>query len=197
MIKKGIAMGNVSQTTPPVSSIHIAGRIAVLSGIISVIGVVLIIAMFVLFATPNKELALRVGFLNDICVALQYLLTIPIALALHRVLRVYQPGLIRAATIIGIVSMLVIFGLQLLLIFKTIAFERQVVWVSLAMILGVGTWLVITGIVARSTGRMPNSVLMSVLAVPYVGYPVWAFWLGQLLMVWGQKTVAASEEEIK
>ena len=111
-------MDNVSQTTTPVSSIHIAGSIAVLSGIISAIGVVLLIAMFVLFATPYKELGLKVGLLNDICVALQYLLAIPIALALHQVLRVYQPGLIRTATIIGIVSMVLVFGLQLLLIFK-------------------------------------------------------------------------------
>jgi len=177
-------MDNVSQTTTPVSSIHIAGSIAILSGIISAIGVVLLIAMFVLFATPYKELALRVGLLNDICVALQYLLAIPIALALHQVLRVYQPGLIRTATIIGIVSMLLVFGLQLLLIFKVLTFERQVVWVSAAMILGVGSWLVITGMVARSTGRMPNSVLMSVLAVPYIGYPAWAIWLGRLLLVW-------------
>jgi hypothetical protein len=177
-------MDNVSQTTTPVSSIHIAGSIAILSGIISAIGVVLLIAMFVLFATPYKELGLKVGLLNDICVALQYLLAIPIALALHQVLRVYQPGLMRTATIIGIGSMLIVFGLQLLLIFKVITFERQVVWVSLAMILGVGTWLVITGMVARSTGKMPNSILMSVLAVPYLGYPVWAFWLGQLLLEW-------------
>ena len=140
--------------------------------------------MYVLFATPYKDLGFKVGFLNDICVALQYLLTIPIALALYQVLRVYQPGLIRTATIIGIVSMLIVFGLQLLLIFKVLPFERQVVWVSLAMILGVGSWLVITGIVARSTGKLPNSVLMSILAVPYIGYPVWAFWLGQHLLAW-------------
>ena len=63
-------------------------------------------------------------------------------------------------------------------------FERQVVWVSLAMIGGVGTWLVIAGLVARSTGKLPHSVLMSSLAVPYVGYPLWAFWLGQHLLAW-------------
>jgi uncharacterized membrane protein SirB2 len=90
----------------------------------------------------------------------------------------------RTATIIGIASMLVVVGLQLLLIFQVLPFEQQVVWVSLAMILGVGSWLVITGMVARSTGRMPNSVLMSALAVPYLGFPVWAFWLGQILLAW-------------
>ena len=177
-------MDNISQSTTPVSLIHIAGSIAVLSGIISAIGVVLLIAMFILFATPYKELALRVGLLNDICVALQYLLAIPIALVLRQILHVYQPDLIRIATIVGIVSMVLVFGLQLLLIFKVITFERQVVWVSLAMILGVGSWLVITGIVARSTGRMPNSVLMSSLAVPYMGYPIWAIWLGRILLAW-------------
>jgi len=177
-------MEQVSQTTTPVSSIHLAGYLAVLSGVISAIGVVLLIAMFVLFATPYQELALRVGLLNDICVALQYLLTIPIALAMYRVLGVYQPGLMRTATITGIASMAIVVGLQLLLIFKVLPFDRQVVWVSLAMILGVGSWLVITGLMARSTGRMPNSVLMSALAVPYIGYPAWAFWLGRLLLAW-------------
>ena len=177
-------MEQVSQTTAPISSIQIAGGLAVLSGVISAIGVVLLIAMFALFATPYRELGLKIGLLNDICVALQYLLTIPIALALHRVLGVYQPGLMRVATITGIASMVLVVGLQLLLIFKVLPFEKQVVWVSLAMILGVGTWLVITGLLARSTGRMPNSLLMSALAVPYVGYPAWAFWLGRLLLAW-------------
>ncbi len=88
------------------------------------------------------------------------------------------------ATIAGIAAMLVVIGLQMALIFGVLTFEQQVVWVSLAMIVGVGSWLVITGLVARSTGRLPNSVLMSAVAVPYVGYPAWAFWLGRRLLGW-------------
>jgi hypothetical protein len=164
--------------------IHFSGGIAILSGIISTIGVVFFIGMFVFFATPNKALGFRFGLLNDICVALQYLLTIPIALALYQVLRAFNPDLMRSATITGIVALLITVGLQLLLIFKVLTFEQQVFWVSLAMLLGVGSWLVITGLVARSTNRLPNSLLMSILAVPYIGYPVWAFWLGQLLLTW-------------
>ncbi|MFZ2014562.1 MAG: hypothetical protein WAV00_12115 [Nocardioides sp.] len=80
--------------------------------------------------------------------------------------------------------MLIVFGPQLLLIFKVLTFEQQVLWVTLAMILGVGSWLVVTGLVARSTGRLPNSLLMSILAVPYIGYPVWAFWIGLQLLGW-------------
>jgi hypothetical protein len=177
-------MGEIPLTVKSVSEIHFAGVIALASGVISAIGVVLLIAMFVFFATPNKELGFTFGLLNDICVALQYLLAVPIALALYQILAAYNPALIRIATIVGIVSMLIVFGLQLLLIFKVLAFEQQVLWVSLAMILGVGSWLVITGLVARSTGRLPNSMLMSILAVPYFGYPLWAFWMGQQLLVW-------------
>jgi len=50
--------------------------------------------------------------------------------------------------------------------------EIQVLWVSLTMILGVGIWLIVTGLIARSTGRLPNSLLMSAKGVPYTGYPV-------------------------
>ena len=78
--------------------------------------------------------------------------------------------------------MLVVVGLQLALVFDLIAFEQQVGWVSLAMLIGVGTWLMITGFVARSTGRFPHSVLMSSIAVPYIGFPVWAFWIGMQLL---------------
>ena len=177
-------MSDIPQTIKSVSEIHMAGVIALVTAVISAIGVVLLIAMFALFATQQSELGNRVGWLNDICVALQYLLTIPIALALYRILSAYNPLLIRIATILGIVSMLIVAGLQLLLIFKVLTFEQQVLWVSLAMILGVGSWLLVTGLAARSTNRLPNSLLMSILAVPYIGYPVWTFWIGLQLLGW-------------
>ena len=177
-------MSEIPLVTRSVPEIHSVGGIAILSGIISAIGVVFLIAMFVSFTTPRQDLALKFGLLNDICVAVQYLLTIPIALAMYRILLSYNPGLIRVATIVGIGSMLLTLGLQLLLIFKVLTFEQQVLWVSLAIILGVGFWLVVTGFVARSTGRLPNSLLMSSVAVPYIGYPVWAFWIGLQLLGW-------------
>jgi hypothetical protein len=177
-------MSDIAQTTTSFPAIQIAGAIAILSGIISAIGVVFFIAMFAFFMTPNKELGLSFGLLNDICVALQYLLAIPIALALYRILAAYNPTLMRIATIWGIAALSITVGLQLLLIFKVLTFEQQAPWIALAMLLGVGSWLLITGLVARSTVRLPNSMLMSILAVPYFGYPVWAFWLGQRLLGW-------------
>lgn len=177
-------MIDIPQTVPSDPLIRVAGSFAIASGIISTIGVVFLIAMFALLATPLKSVGLMFGRLNDICIAIQYLLTIPIALALYRILQPYNPALIRLATVVGIAMMLLVIGLQLALVFGVLTFEKQVIWVSLAMIVGVGSWLVITGLVARSTGRLPNSVLMSSVAVPYLGYPAWAFWLGRHLLGW-------------
>lgn len=161
--------------------IRAAGGFAIISGIISTVGVVFLITMFILFARSNQTGGETIGLLNDICVALQYLLTIPIALALYQILSPHNPSLIRIGTIIGIISMLVVIVLQLALVFGMLTFQQQVVWASLAMIVGVGAWLIITGIVARSANVFPNSVLMSVIAVPYFGYPAWAFWIGRQL----------------
>jgi hypothetical protein len=177
-------MTDLAQAVPTDPLIRAAGGFAIVSGIVSAIGVVCLFTMFALFATPNRSMALTFGMVNDICIATQYLLTIPIALALYRILLSYNPGLIRVATVVGIAAMIAVILLQLALVFGVMTFEQQVVWVSLAMIVGVGAWLVITGLVARSTGRLPNSLLMSGLAVPYVGYAVWAFWLGQHLLGW-------------
>jgi hypothetical protein len=177
-------MTEITQRLPSDPLIRAAGSFAIVSGAISAVGVALLVAMFALFATPNQALAQSVGKLNDICVALQYLLTIPIALALHKILQQYNPNLIMLATIVGIASMLIVIALQLALIFGWMTFERQVGWVSLFMLGGVGAWLIITGLVARAAPGLPNSVLMSAIAVPYVGYPVWAFWLGRRLLGW-------------
>ncbi len=177
-------MNEMTQTTKSVPGIRIAGGIAILCGIIGSIGIVTLIGMYACFATQNMELGYKIGMVNDISAAIQYLLTIPIALVLYKILQVYNLELMRTATIVGIFAMLLVVGLQLLLIFRVLTFEQQVLWLSLAMILGVGSWLVITGLAAHSTGRLPNILLISILAVPYFGYPVWAFRLGQRLLSW-------------
>ena len=164
--------------------IRVAGGFAMVSAIISAFGIVFLIAMYVLFATSLKEKGFFWGLLNDTCVAIQYSLTIPIALALYRILSPNNPTLILIATVIGISAMLMVIALQLALIFKVLPFQKQVVWVSIGIVVGIGSWLLITGLVARSTERMPNSVLMSAVAVPYFGFPAWAVWLGQLLLGW-------------
>lgn len=175
---------HLTQPVPSVQWTHLAGAIAIIIGILSAIGIIFFIAMYIFFATHQEEFGFRVGMLNDICVALQYLLTIPVALALFPILQKTHPTLMRIATILGVLSFLLVTILQVLLIFKVLTFEQQLPWIAGAIILGVGSWLVMTGLAAQSTGRLPNSLLISALAVPYFGYPVWAFWLGLRLLSW-------------
>jgi hypothetical protein len=159
-----------------------AGRIAIVSGIIGAVGVVFLILFYVLFfATPLTAFGQTFGILNDVCIAIQYLLAIPLALSLRRILQRQAPTLIRVATIVGIASMVAVVVLQMALVIGVVTFQQQVLWVSLAMIGGVGSWLVVIGVVARSTGRFPGSLRMSLVAVPYLFYPIWAFWLGKRL----------------
>jgi len=177
-------MNSFTETATADPLIRTVGNLAIVSGIISAVGVAFLIIMFALFATPYKEWGMTFGMLNDICIAIQYLLTIPIALVLYGILRPYHPTLIPLATIMGIAAMLAVILLQLALIFGVLTFEQQVGWVTLAMIVGVGSWLLITGLTARAAERLPHSLAMSVIAVPYLGYPVWAFWLGRRLLNW-------------
>jgi len=175
---------SIAPSASPDPFIRAAGGFAIVGAIVSVFGIVFLIAMFASFAAGRREPGQFFGLLNDICVALQYLLTIPIAIALYRILVPQNPMWIRIATIWGIAAMIAVIALQLLLIFGVLTFNQQGVWASLAIFVGVGAWLVVTGLVARATGRFPNSVAMSAAAVPYFGYPVWAFWIGRLLLAW-------------
>ncbi len=175
-------MDNMSKASTSVEADRRIGVLAILIGIISAIGFVLLIIMYVLFARSQMALGQQFGMFNDILIGLQYLLTIPVALALYRMLKAYNPALMRIATIVGVIAMLVVVALQLLLVTKVLTFEQQVPWVSLAMLLGVGFWLIATGLVARSVKWLPNSLLMSIIAVLYFGFPIWAFWLGRHLL---------------
>jgi hypothetical protein len=78
---------------------------------------------------------------------------------------------------IGIVGMIAIIVLQYLLIAGVLTFEQQVGAVSVAL-LAVAVWLVVTGYLGRFTGKLPGSLLMSIIGASYVGFPIWAFWLG-------------------
>jgi hypothetical protein len=160
--------------------VYFAGWCSIASGIVSFIGIVFLIVMFIGFSTNNIGLQ-RYGTLNDICIIIQYLLTLPIMLALHQHLKVHAPVLSRAAMLIGIAGILAVVVLQWLLVTGVLTFEEQVGPVMIALLM-VGIWLVITGYLGRSIGNMPRGLLMSVLAAFYLGYPIWAIWLGRLLL---------------
>ena len=162
------------QASVPERLIRVAGWFACASGVVSIFGVVFFVGMLAVKGP--------FGRLNDICVMIQYLLALPIPLALHRLLQARAPFLSKLAMLIGIVGMMAVVVLQLLLVVGVLSFSEQVGPVTFALVVVVGAWLVITGYLNRSTGKLPRSMLMSIVAVPYFGYPVWAFWLGRHLL---------------
>jgi hypothetical protein len=90
----------------------VAGWCAYASGVISLVGIVFLVLMFIGVSTNN----LRFGTLNDICVIIQYLLALPITLALHQRLKAHGLVLSRAAMLIGITGIIAVIYLQYLLV---------------------------------------------------------------------------------
>jgi hypothetical protein len=159
---------------------RVAGWLAYASGVASVFGVVFFVAMLAVKGP--------FGRLNDICVMIQYLLALPIPLVLHRFYRANARVYSKLAMLIGTVGMMAVVVLQFLLVAGVLSFSEQVGPVSFAMIVVVGAWLVITGYLGRS--KLRHSLLVSILAVPYFGYPVWAIWLGRQL--WSGRLIEQS-----
>jgi hypothetical protein len=161
------------QSAQRLSMMRLGGWSASVSGTIAAIGLVL---WFARFAFPGGP----VGWFNDLLVMIQYALALPIAIVLHAVFSRYNPGLSWLGLIVGVAGILGVVVLQALLLVRALSFAEQVVPVSIA-ILVVGTWLLITGYLGRSTGLFRHSVRMSLVAVPYFGYPIWAWWLARSL----------------
>ena len=70
--------------------------------------------------------------------------------------------------------------LQVLLVTGVLSFTQQVGMVIIAFMV-ILAWFVLNGYLGRSTDKLPNSMLLHVLAGLYIGYPVWAFSLGRRL----------------
>ena len=157
---------------PTAGLVSVASWCAYVSGYVSMLGIAFLFAFFVLGAPTGR--------LNDIAVIVQYSLMLPIALALYRVLRSHNPSLSLAALLIGIPGMLAVIVLQILLVTGVLPFANQIVPVVIAFLV-VLIWFIINGYLGRSTNKLPNRMLLHVLAGLYVGYPFWAFSVGRRL----------------
>jgi hypothetical protein len=152
---------------------RMAGWSAYLSAVFSAVGIVLLLLFFTLGGV--------FGPLNDISIVFQYLLALPVALALHRVYGRRAPGLSRLALALGMSGMLALVALQLLLVLRVLTFAQQIGPVVVAFQV-IGAWLMISGQLVRSTRTIPNIMLLSFLAWWYFGYPVWAVRVGRMLL---------------
>ncbi len=153
--------------------IRVAAWCAYASGTVYIFGIVFLVAFY------STSIGL-LGTLNDLAVFIQYGFMLPIALALHQLLRQHRPILSLVALLLGIAGMLAVIVLQILLVTSVLTFAQQFGMVVVGFLVVLG-WLVIIGYLGRSTDKLPNSMLLYVLAGLYIGYPFWAFSLGRRL----------------
>ena len=161
--------------------LRLGGWAAYANGVVSAVGLVFLIAMFASFAAGATAPGLVFGWINDVSAVLAALLMLPLVIALHVLLRPHAPIMSGLAMIIGIGANVAIMVLQSLLVVEALTFEQQIGPVLIAF-LGLVVWLVMTGYLGSRSGAMPHGLRMGLLAMTYVGYPIWAFWLGRHLL---------------
>ena len=162
-------------------ALRLGGLAALANAVVAPIGLVFLVAMYAAFGAGARSQGLALGWVNDVLAIVSGLLMLPVVVAVHRLLAPTRPAPSRLALVIGIGANLGIVVLQSLLVLGTMTFEQEIGPVLVAFLFLV-VWFVFTGYLGSSTGLLPNGVRMSVFAVTYVGYPIWAFWLGRHLL---------------
>lgn len=157
-----------------------AGWAAIVSGAAAAIGIVFLVAMFASFAAGATASGQAYGRINDMLVLVSYLLAAPSVVAVHALLRLRAPWLSGVLAIVGLGAIGAIVVLQYLLISEALTFEEQVGPVSIAIFV-LGAWFVTTGYLGSSNGVLPRGLRMGLVAATYVGYPIWAVWVGRRL----------------
>lgn len=161
------------------SNFRVAGWCAFLSAIVAAVGIVFLLLLYVGFFTGSEGL-LRFGPLNDFCIIVQYLLALPIVVAFHRILSPQSPRIAILASLIASVGIVGVVIFQYLLIAGAMTFEEQVGYAS-ASLLVIGVWILITSTVARRDGLLNINLGVAVVGALYLGYPFWAYRVGQRL----------------
>ncbi len=102
----------------------------------------------------------------------QYLLMIPMAMALHKTVNESDAVVMPVALAVGVGGMVGVALLQGLLVANALAFEIYIVVVS------IGFFVVLGWLLAIKRGKLgtalPGSTALTVLAGLYVAYPLWA-----------------------
>jgi hypothetical protein len=174
--------GDRMATTKDIGApLRLAGRLTFASGVLGALGVAFLVAMAASFAIGATSAGMTFGWTNDVLVMVSYLLTAPAVLALVPLFRPRAPLLSAFVAAIGLLSIAGIVFLQLLLVIGVLTFDQQIGPASIVYV-GLAAWFVLTGYLGRATGVLPNGVRWGILGATYVGYPIWAFWMGRHLV---------------
>ncbi len=151
-----------------------------LSGIFAILGIVF---LFIFYSDIDKNG--RFGTLNDIMVIIQYLLMVPIAVYLYRLLRPVDPRRAWNSLIIGLVGMAAVILLQMLLVLDVISFAVQIGFVLVGFII-VLAWFLLNRSLSQeaedTSSLVPQNKTLTILAGLVFGYPVWAYQFGRRLL---------------
>lgn len=182
-----------------------AGWSAVINGLTSIASTVTLILMF--------TVAMFFGPVNDAISVLWCLSFIPLAVLFCRLHQPVNAPLSLATAVVGIAAMAVFAVAQLLLVLRAVTFEQSL-GVVLSMGGIIGLWALVNALLARSGGTLPagmvwllilfglsyfltamgwyvagqqNPLVMIGFLIGAITGPVWAFWLGRLLLAadWG------------
>jgi hypothetical protein len=160
------------------SALRLGGWAAIATAVVAPIGLVFLVAMYAAFAAGARSQGLAFGWINDVLAVVTGLLMLPVTVAVHTLLGPGAPRASRLALVIGIGANLTIAVLQSLLVVGTLTFQQEIGPVLIAFLF-LAAWFVLTGYLGSSSGLLPNGVRMSLLAITYVAYPLWALWLGR------------------
>lgn len=169
-----------SQLRRPRTDPHLAATGLRASGVVGAVGLAFLVAMYAAFAGGARSAGMALGWVNDVTGVVTLPLALPGMLALHARLRPHAGPVGDGLLVVGVVSSGAIVVLQLLLVTEVLTFEQEIGPVMVAY-LGLGTWLVATGWLARRAGVADIGPGTGLLAALYVGYPVWAFRLARAL----------------
>ena len=158
----------------------LAGWAAYGSAGVSALGVVCIVLLYVGLITSTKAL-LIFGPINDLCVAIQYLLALPVLVAVQRLTQPQSPRLTVFASTLGALGIAGIIVFQALFLAGLMSFATQLPFAS-ASVLTIGAWILFAGAMGRRGNVIASGVTVDILAALYFGYPVWAYRMGQQLV---------------
>jgi hypothetical protein len=161
-----------------------AGWVAILSAVASLLEVI----AGILWLTLSRSLFF--GGVTDALSVLTVALMLPVALALHLLLRSRAPVLSLVAVTIGFFGMLVYGILQALLVAGVLTYQ-QVSLPNIAASAGIGIWLLLANYLALRGKVFPRGLAWAgliagagflVLVLGFSIYPIWAVWLSRWLL---------------